>query len=283
MKIVSFQRGAAEGFGVVEGDGVIDVSARMGPRFANLRKVLEAGALHEVADAAKGARPDRRLAELTLLPPVTDPAKIICVGVNYDEHRKETGRDPSAHPVLFTRWADTQVGHGQAMVKPRNSDRFDYEGELAVIIGRECRHAAAADALSCIAGYSCYHDGSVRDWQRHTHQFTPGKNFPATGGFGPWMVTADEIPDPQKLHLTTRLNGQVVQDTPTDLMIFDVRSLIVYISAFTTLRPGDVIITGTPGGVGDKRNPPLYMKGGDVAEVEIRGIGILRNPIVNEG
>ncbi|MCW5752508.1 MAG: fumarylacetoacetate hydrolase family protein, partial [Alphaproteobacteria bacterium] len=248
-----------------------------------LRKVLEAGALHEVADAAKGAKPDRRLADLTLLPPVTDPAKIICVGVNYDEHRKETGRDPSAHPVLFTRWADTQVGHGQAMVKPRNSERFDYEGELAVIIGRECRHAGAADALTFIAGYSCYHDGSVRDWQRHTHQFTPGKNFPATGGFGPWMVTADEVPDPQKLHLTTRLNGQVVQDTPTDLMIFDVRSLIVYISAFTTLRPGDVIITGTPGGVGDKRNPPLYMKGGDVAEVEIRGIGILRNPIVNEG
>lgn len=282
MKIVSFQRGAAEGFGVVEGEGVIDVSARMGPRFAGLRKVLEAGALHEVMDAARGAKADLRLADLTLLPPITDPAKIVCVGVNYDEHRKETGRDPSAHPVLFTRWADTQVGHGQAMVKPRNSERFDYEGELALIIGRECRHASEADALSFIAGYSCYHDGSVRDWQRHTHQFTPGKNFPATGGFGPWMVTADEIPDPQKLHLTTRLNGQVVQDTPTDLMIFDVKSLIVYISGFTTLRPGDVVITGTPGGVGDKRNPPLYMKGGDIAEVEIRGIGILRNPIVNE-
>lgn len=282
MKIVSFQRGAAEGFGVVEGEGVIDVSARMGPRFAGLRKVLEAGALHEVMDAARGAKADLRLADLTLLPPITDPAKIVCVGVNYDEHRKETGRDPSAHPVLFTRWADTQVGHGQAMVKPRNSERFDYEGELALIIGRECRHASEADALSFIAGYSCYHDGSVRDWQRHTHQFTPGKNFPATGGFGPWMVTADEIPDPQKLHLTTRLNGQVVQDTPTDLMIFDVKSLIVYISGFTTLRPGDVVITGTPGGVGDKRNPPLYMKGGDIAEVEIRGIGILRNPIVDE-
>lgn len=219
---------------------------------------------------------------MRLLPPITNPDKILCVGVNYDDHRKETGRDKSEKPVIFTRFADTQVGHGSALVRPRSSERFDYEGELAVVIGRPGRHIPESAALAHIAGYACYNDGSVRDWQRHTHQFTPGKNFPGSGGFGPWLVTADEVPDPFALTLTTRLNGQEVQKATTDLMIFDLKQLIAYISGFTKLNPGDVIITGTPGGVGDKRNPPLYMKPGDVAEVEISGIGLLRNPVIAE-
>lgn len=151
-----------------------------------------------------------------------------------------------------------------------------------MVIGRPGRHIPESTALAHIAGYACYNDGSVRDWQRHTHQFTPGKNFPATGGFGPWLTTADEVPDPFALTLITRLNGQEVQKAGTDLMIFDLKQLIAYISGFTKLNPGDVIITGTPGGVGDKRNPPLYMKPGDVAEVEISGVGLLRNPVIAE-
>lgn len=282
MKLVTFSDAGRIGYGAVKGQAIFDASGALGRQYPDLRALLTANALPALKKLVDEQPAELPLAKVTLLPPILNPDKIICVGVNYDEHRKETGRDPSAHPVIFTRWADTQAGHGQPMVKPKNSERFDYEGELAVVIGRTCRHAREADALSYIAGYSCYHDGTARDWQRHTHQFTPGKNFPATGGFGPWLVTADEIPDPQALTLMTRLNGQEVQKTPTDLMIFDVKQLIAYCSGFTTLRPGDIIVTGTPGGVGDKRVPPLYMKGGDVAEVEISSIGILRNPIVNE-
>ena len=162
------------------------------------------------------------------------------------------------------------------------SSHFDYEGELAVIIGKPGRYIAKADALKHIAGYACYNDGSIRDWQMHTHQFIPGKNFPQSGSYGPWMVTADEIADPSKLTLITRLNGQELQRTGTDLMIFPIPELIEYISGFTTLNPGDVIATGTPGGVGFKRKPPLYMKAGDVVEVDISSVGVLRNPIVDE-
>ena len=174
------------------------------------------------------------------------------------------------------------MGHGQALVLPRNAKDFDYEGELAVVIGTRARHVPATRALECIAGYSCYHDGSLRDWQFHTSQWTPGKNFPATGGFGPWLVTTDELPDPSKLTLVTRLNGNEMQRAPTDLMIFDIPTIIEYLTGFTELLPGDVIATGTPGGVGFKREPPVFLQPGDVAEVEISSIGILRNPVVAE-
>ena len=185
----------------------------------------------------------------------------------------------TTNPVLFTRYPGSQIGHNQPLIKPIESDQFDYEGELAVIIGKPCRRVSEADALDVVAGYACYNDGSVRDWQRHTHQFLPGKTFFGTGPFGPWMVTADEIPDPSKLHLQTRLNGQVVQDTTTDLMITSVQRQISYCSTILPLLPGDVIVSGTPGGVGAKRNPPLWMKDGDVCEIEISNIGILRNPV----
>ena len=184
--------------------------------------------------------------------------------------------------MIFTRFADSQVAHLQPIIRPKASHKLDFEGELAVVIGKTARHVKAADALEYVAGYACYNDGSVRDWQKHTIQFVPGKNFPCTGGFGPWLVTCDEIGDPQDLELTTRLNGQVMQHTRTSDMIFDVRHLIEYCSTFTELAPGDVIVSGTTGGVGAFREPPVWMKPGDTVEVEISGIGILRNSIADE-
>lgn len=184
--------------------------------------------------------------------------------------------------MFFTRFADSQTAHNGPIVRPIASEKLDFEGELAVVIGRPARHVKAVDAFDYVAGCSCYNDGSVRDWQKHTIQFTPGKNFPSTGGFGPWLVTADELADPSALSLTTRLNGEVVQQATTDDLIFDIPTLIQYCSTFTELRPGDVIITGTTGGVGAFRQPPLWMKPGDVVEVEISRIGVLKNTIVDE-
>lgn len=282
MRLVTFDIAGKVSYGALIGDGIVDLGGKLGQKYPDVKALIAGDALAEAAAALKGATADFALTAVKLLPPLPNPDKILCVGVNYDDHRKETGRDKSEKPVIFTRFADTQVGHGQPLVRPRSSERFDYEGELAVVIGRPGRHIPESTALAHIAGYACYNDGSVRDWQRHTHQFTPGKNFPATGGFGPWLTTADEVPDPFALTLITRLNGQEVQKAGTDLMIFDLKQLIAYISGFTKLNPGDVIITGTPGGVGDKRNPPLYMKPGDVAEVEISGVGLLRNPVSAE-
>jgi 2-keto-4-pentenoate hydratase/2-oxohepta-3-ene-1,7-dioic acid hydratase in catechol pathway len=191
------------------------------------------------------------------------------------------GREPPGHPTIFVRFPESQVAHNQPLLKPAESDKLDYEAELAVIIGKRGYKVSEDDAFSIIAGYSCYNDGSVRDWQTHTGQFTPGKNFVATGGFGPWMVTADEIPDPQALAIESRLNGQVMQKSNTELMTFNIRKIIKYVTTFTPLEPGDVIATGTPGGVGTKRNPPVYMKDGDIIEIEIAKVGLLRNPVKN--
>jgi len=282
MRLMTYEVNGKTSFGAVEGDGVIDLSAAMGGKYADIRSILEAGALQEAAAAAKGRSADHALSDITYLPVIPNPNKIICVGLNYEEHRIETGRDPTGHPVLFPRYANCQVGHQQPMVKPVNSDKFDYEGEMAVIIGKAGRHVSREDALGLVAGYSCYNDGSIRDYQNHTHQYMPGKNFTATGGFGPWMVTIDDIPDPTVMTLTTRLNGEVVQQANTDQMIFNIPHVIAYITSFMELQPGDVIASGTPGGVGAKRTPPLWMKDGDTVEVEITGIGTLVNPIVAE-
>jgi 2-keto-4-pentenoate hydratase/2-oxohepta-3-ene-1,7-dioic acid hydratase in catechol pathway len=281
MKILTFEYDGRTSYGVVTDGGVIDVGAQLGDRYAGLLQVLEADAVDEVRAAAEGGSPIAGLDEITFLPVIPDTPKIVMVGLNYAAHIAETGRDDSEYPVLFSRFADCQVGHMQPMIKPRRSDRFDYEGELAVIIGKSGRDITAEAALDHIAGYACYNDGSVRDYQRHTHQFLPGKNFPATGAFGPWMVTADEIPDPTALTLETRLNGEVMQHATTNLLIFTIPDLIVYISEWSELHPGDVIVTGTPGGVGDRRTPPVYMKEGDVIEVEISDVGLLRNPVIN--
>ncbi len=278
MKLLSFLRpDGTPACGAVVGDGVADLSARLG--VPSLRALLEAGRMEEARGVTQADFP---LEGLRFLPVVPDPDKIVCVGLNYRDHVAETGRTVTEKPALFARFPASQVGHGEPIIRPRASERFDYEGELAVVIGTGGRHIAREDALRHVAGYSCYNEGSIRDWQLHTSQFLPGKSFWRTAGFGPWLVTADEIPDPAALTLETRLNGQVVQRTTTDLMITDVPGVIAYLSTVLPLLPGDVIVSGTPGGVGAKRNPPLWMKPGDVAEVEISGIGVLRNVVEDE-
>lgn len=280
MKLASFIADGRDCYGLVTDHGIVDLSRRF-PALATLRDFIAAGKIAEAgafgADAA-----DHRLDDIQFAPTIPNPDKIICVGLNYHAHVQETGRTLTDNPVLFARFAGSQVGHGQALVKPLESEEFDYEGELAVIIGKPGRRISEAAALEHVAGYSCYNDASVRDWQRHTTQFMPGKTFHATGGFGPFMVTVDEIPDPTRLRLTTRLNGTVVQDTGTDLLITSIPRLISYCSTILPLLPGDVIVSGTPGGVGARRTPQLWMKDGDVCEVEISNIGILSNRIVAE-
>jgi 2-keto-4-pentenoate hydratase/2-oxohepta-3-ene-1,7-dioic acid hydratase in catechol pathway len=282
MKLASFMVNGKATYGAATDGGLVDIGAALGAKYPDLKAALAAGALDEVTAAAGGAPTAGSVDDAHFLPVIPNPDKIVCIGLNYKSHIEETGRSDSDYPAIFTRWANTQVGHNQPMIRPNNSDRFDYEGELAVVIGKRARHVSEADALGHVAGYSCYNDGSIRDWQRHTHQFIPGKNFPGTGGFGPWMVTTDEIPDPSALELMTRLNGNEMQRSKTNLLVFDVPFLIRYISDFTALEPGDVIVTGTPGGVGFKRNPPVFMKAGDTIEVEITGVGTLVNPIADE-
>ncbi len=213
---------------------------------------------------------------------IPNPGKIICVGLNYHDHVKETGRALTESPALFVRFAESQVAHGQPIVLPPESGKLDYEGEIAIVIGKGGRRISEADAWQHIAGYACYNDGSIRDWQTATTQWTAGKNFWRTGGFGPWLVTADEIAPGQCMTLVTRLNGQEMQRATTDMLIHSIPAQIAYISAFTPLSPGDVIVTGTPGGVGAKRTPPVWMKAGDVVEIEVDAIGVLRNTVQAE-
>lgn len=276
MKWVSYTVAGRAAFGVYADGYVSDLSSIM-PGITDLQRYLAAPFNPQQTDA-----PRYPLTQVELLPVIPAPEKIICVGLNYESHRLETGMPEMEHPVLFTRFSSTQIGDGAAIVRPNVSEKLDFEGELAVIIGREGRHIAKDEALAYVAGFSCYNDASIRDWQMHTRQFTAGKNFDATGAFGPWLVTPDEMGDLAQHTVTTRLNGEQVQHAPFTDLIFDVPALIAYISTFCTLKPGDVIVTGTPGGVGVIRKPRLYMKPGDVVEVEISGIGVLRNPIVQE-
>ena len=281
MRLASFIADGEPSFGIVDGDGIVNAGG-LAENVSTLREAIAFGALGDIGRAAAGRSPDHRLGDVEFLPPIPDPDKIICIGLNYRSHVLEGGRDVPEHPMIFTRYPNSQVGHLQPMVKPRVSDKFDYEGELAVVIGKHCRHVAEEDALSVVAGYSCYNDGSVRDYQRHTSQFYPGKNFFHSGAFGPWMVTADEIPDPTGMTLLTRLNGEEMQRATTDDLLFDINQLVAYLTTVTELYPGDVISTGTTGGVGIYRDPPALMKEGDTIEVELDRIGILENPVVNE-
>lgn len=282
MKLVSFAIDDRESFGIVTDSGIIDAGQRLAGEFGSLRDVLACGALNLLRGMVTIA-PDHSLEAVRFLPVIPDAgAKFLCVGVNYMPHIREMGRDRPEFPVIFVRFADSLVGHGQALVRPAASEQYDFEGELAVVIGRRARHVSRAEALDHVAGFSCFNDGSVRDFQMRTLQWTPGKNFHHSGSFGPWLVTRDECPDPAALRLQTRLNGQIVQDESTAELCFDVPALIEHCSVWTQLEPGDVIVTGTPGGVGAGRTPPLWMKAGDTIEVEISGIGTLSNPIRDE-
>lgn len=275
MKFVSFEHEGKTGIGVVDNSTIAEIAGATG-----LKQLIGEGSL-TVAGANALETQSNRIAidAARLLPPIPDPDKIVCVGLNYEEHRVETRHAPTTKPTLFTRFANSQCGHEAPLLLPECSREFDYEAELAVVIGKSGRHITRGDALAHIAGYSCYNDGSIRDWQTHTTQFLPGKNFPGTGGFGPYLVTPDEVGDAQNLAIACRLNGKVVQEARTDQMIHSIADQIAYISAFTELVPGDVIVTGTPGGVGFTRNPPLFMADGDTVEVEIEKVGLLRNPV----
>lgn len=274
MKYISFLRpDGTAAFGRLEGDSLYELGK--GPN--DLKSAISNNTLASLHDGQSYT-----LAEVSLLPVIPNPDKIFCVGHNYESHRQETNRAPTDYPSIFTRFADTLLPHGDDIIMPKVSTQLDYEGELAVIIGKGGRYISEEDAMEHIAGYACFNDASIRDWQWHSRQFTPGKNFPTTGPFGPYMITPDEAGDLSEVNVTTRLNGTVMQQQPVKDMIFPIATVIAYISNFTELRPGDVIASGTPGGVGAKRTPPVWMKPGDTIEIEIGPMGILRNTIVAE-
>src|SRR5207253_3313166 len=280
MRLASFRTAQGASYGAVTDQGIGGLGRRLGNRYSDLRALLERNGLEEARKAA-GSSADYKESEVTWLPLIPNPGKIVCVGLNYEEHRQETGRDKTEQPALFLRVAESQVGHKQPILRPRESKNLDYEAEIAVIIGKAGRRISQKEAWDHIAGYSCYNEGSVRDWQRHTVQWTAGKNFAHTGAFGPWMVTADEIPANTRLTLSCRLNGERMQHATTEQMIFKIPKIIEYVSAWTTLLPGDVLVTGTPGGVGARRNPPVWMKPGDKVEIEIDKVGVLENTIAD--
>ncbi len=290
MKIVGFEAEGGLRLGVVEGDQVIDLQAVDAKVPADLGAVLAAsnGDLKSLGDAAKRALASARrpLKGLKFGLPVAKPGKILCLGLNYLEHVKEgTQRDNiPKFPTIFMRCLTSMVPHEQPIIRPKVSEQLDYEAELMLIVGKRAKHLTMANATSCIAGYSCSNEGSVREFQRKTTQWDMGKNFDRTGGFGPCMVTADELPDAGKgLKIASRLNGTVMQSDNTDNMMFPVADMLVYVTQGMTLEPGDIIFTGTPSGVGHARKPnPIWMKNGDVCEIEIEGIGVLRNPIQDE-
>ncbi|MCZ4059864.1 fumarylacetoacetate hydrolase family protein [Pantoea sp. LMR881] len=262
-------------FGIVRENGVIDLGLRFGAESPDLKTFLTRSSLADL-NAFRAMPVDYAFSALRFLPVIENPGKVFCVGMNYADKRKEFAETLEA-PTLFIRFADSLTGHEQPLLKPATTQEFDYEGELAVIIGKAAHQITAEDALDVVAGYSCFMDATVRDMQ--FTWFTAGKNWPQTGGFGPWMTTADEIADPQQLAIKTFLNDREVQNDNTGSMVHSVAKIIEYISAFSPLSPGDVIITGSPGGVGKKRTPPLFMFSGDVVEVEIEKIGRLRNTL----
>ena len=276
MRFISFSNGGRSGWGRVEGDTVIDLTNADAP---TLKAAIAGGPLARFTNAT-GARLAR--GDVALLPVIPDPDKILCVGHNYEDHRQETGRAKVDNPSIFIRFADTLLGADDPIVRPSVSTSLDYEAELAVVIGIGGRAIAEHDAMAHVAGFACFNDASVRDWQWHTSQFAPGKNFPATAPFGPELVSPDEIADLAAVGVVSRLNGAVMQEATVADMIFSIPRIIAYLSTFTRLSPGDVIATGTPGGVGAKRQPPVWMRAGDTIEVAVSGIGTLRSAIVDE-
>jgi len=268
-------------YGLLLGTGIVDLARRL-PETPDLQTLIATGNAVALCAGLADAPADWQTNEVRLLPVIPHPRTVACVGHNYEEHRRETLRDPTEHPSIFLRTAESLQGAGEALLMPRESDQFDYEGELAIVVGRSGRRIAEADAWDHVFGFAPFNEGSVRDWQHHSRQFIPGKNFPQTGAFGPHLVTLEEVGRNPDLKLQTRLNGQVVQEARTTEMIFPIPTILAYVSTFITLQPGDVIATGTPGGVGAKRTPPRWMRDGDVVEVEIEGVGLLVNAVRKE-
>ncbi len=287
MRLASFQAADGPRAAVVDGDTLIDIAAADSSLPRDMTALISTGkeGLAKAKAAAKRAPASARrsLASATLLLPVPSPPKIICVGLNYADHAREGGFPVPDYPALFMRARTSLTGAGQPLVRPRASDKFDYEAELVIVIGRRCRHVGDNDALDCVFGYTAMNEGSIRDYQRKTPQWTAGKNFDRSGSVGPWIVTADELPrGAHGLSVRSRLNGALLQDGNTREMIFPVAKIVSTLSEIWTLEPGDLIATGTPAGVGHARKPPLWMKAGDTVEVEIEGIGVLRNPVADE-
>jgi 2-keto-4-pentenoate hydratase/2-oxohepta-3-ene-1,7-dioic acid hydratase in catechol pathway len=275
-KLARFWAGGSVRFGVVTEEGVIDI-AKHCPQVDSWEALLAPAGRAHASRVASQVSSDYRVADVGWKMPLAEAARVFCVGVNYKSHAEETGRDLPPRPSVFTRTHQSLVDPGEQLLRPTVSHQFDFEGELAAVIGTVARNVPPEQALSHVAGYTCFNDGSVRDYQKYS--VTAGKNFDSSGSCGPWLTTADEIPDPAQLQLVTRLNDAEVQRSGTDLLIYSVGLIISYLSEITELQPGDIVATGTPAGVGHRRQPQLWMKAGDVVEVEISGIGVLRNPI----
>lgn len=283
MKLLSFSIQGKQSFGLVKDHSVIDLTKQFDGKYEDLKSLLAEENFIEILKSVMNAEADYALTDIQFEPVIPNPEQIFCIGLNYAEHVQETQREVTEKPMIFFRLAPSQVGHDQPLLRPVEAEQFDYEGEIAIVIGKGGRRISKEDAWDHIAGYSCYNDGSVRDWQRHTAQWGPGKNFFQTGGFGPWLVTSDEIKANETMTLITRVNGQELQRAQTTQLIHDIPSLINYISTFTPLNAGDVIVSGTPGGIGLKRNPPVLLKEGDVVEIEVDKVGILKNIVKNDG
>jgi acylpyruvate hydrolase len=285
MKIVNFSHQGTQRLGVVDGDSVVDLKAAAPDLPSDLVALINMNGFDKARAAAKSAKPEHKhaLSALKLLPPVPRPGKIICLGLNYADHAAEGGHQKPTYPSFFMRGATSMIGHGAPIIRPKVSDKLDWEAELVAVVGKKARHVSKDKALDYIAGYSCFNDASIRDYQRKTNQWTIGKNFDGSGPFGPWFVTADELPPGASgLRIQARVNGQVMQDDNTKNMLFPVDETVQLLTECLTLEPGDLLVMGTPAGVGWPRKPPIFMKKGDVCEIEIEKIGILRNPIADE-
>ena len=283
MRFVSFRVGDYPSFGALRDDGIVDVGKFL--KTPTLGAALRAGLLPRALELGAAREPSIAIDEIRYLPTVPDPEKLICIGINYGNRNAEykDAEPPPKYPSVFMRTPGSLVGHLEPILRPRESEQLDYEGEIALVIGTEGRRIAEHDAWNHVAGLSLMNEGSVRDWLRHSKfNVTPGKNFERSGAFGPWLVTADEFSDGQELHLTTRVNGELRQDDTTANLIFSFGRLIAYLSSFMRLKPGDVIATGTPTGAGARFDPPRYLKAGDVVEVNVPGIGTLENRVVDD-
>ena len=281
MRLASYHMRGRPSFGAVVGEGIVDLRARLS-RFSNLMEVFRAQALDQAKAAASGVRPDMPLAEVELLPPLLAPEKILCIGINYKNRERDYDfAEPPTYPSMFYRAPNSVVGSGQTLIRPKVSEQLDYEGEIALVIGRECKHVAKESALGVIAGLTLCNEGSVRDWMRHgKFNVTQGKNFDATGSIGPWIETEVDLSGP--LSLVVRKNGEITQEDTTANMIFSFAELIAYVTTFMTLKPGDIISTGTPVKKDAKADPPVWLKPGDTIEIECPAVGVLRNSVADE-